>query len=415
MRALLLSTLPLLLSACVVHSQTGEGTEANEADKPDAPAAEEGAAAEGGARSGACSIPEGMTPAKPALAMPQIAAPEDVSFEREAAMLEVDENGKVKVSFEFSARNNASEAVELAVGFAWRIQETGGGGTSLSGFEIVGGRGELERCTIQGPEEMQQPFRDELLIVRISVEPGKTETIKGAYVGEVDQADKPQTLFGFHDRFVHNWKNKNWDWPYTKRKAYAEIKDELKPFHGRFGLGKAGRSQITIRSSKGEVWMRTMSHEQVTEKLRIPGTFRWSFWGGDKPAQVEFEYMPGVELMREIEVFRKIIKENRYDLRARIRLADLAGFAGDHEARVSILEALLKYWKKHHKEQMLHDANDVRGAAYVALVKSLLAIDEKGEAARRADEGIGVIKKLEEAGHDSEMNRMAREWLEKQL
>jgi hypothetical protein len=76
---------------------------------------------------------------------------------------------------------------------------------------------------------------------------------------------------------------------------------------------------------------------------------------------------------------------------------------------------LLKYWKKHHKEQMLHDANDVRGPAYVALVKSLLAIEETGEAGTRAQEGIEVIKKLEDAGHNSEMNQLAREWLGKHI
>jgi len=400
----------MLLSACG-HSQTGDATGA-EVEPPDTTAAGEGETG-ADAEADTCAIPAGMTPAAPALSMPQVAAAEGVSFEREAAMLEVSDDGEVKVSFEVSARNNGSAPVDLAIGFAWRIQETGSGEVSISGFEILGSKAPLERCTIPGPEQMQQPFRDELLISRIQLTPGKTETIKGVYTGRVEQADKPQTLFGFHDRFVHNWKN--WDWPYTKAKAYAAIADELKPFHGWFGLGRADRSQITIRSASGDEWIRTMSHEQVTEKLRIPGTYRWSFWGGEKPSQVEFEYVVGIPLSREIEVFRAIIKERRDDLRARIRLADLAGFAGDHEARVSILEALLKFWKKNAKEQMLADSNDVRGPAYVALVKSLLAIEQKDEAATRAQEGIDVIKELEAAGQNTEMNRMARTWLEKQL
>jgi len=359
-----------------------------------------------------CSIPEGMTPIAPVISMPQVAAPDSVKYELETAMLELNADGKIEVKFEFDARNKGDEAVDFAVGFAWRVQETGpGGGPEFSRVSIQLAEARMASCVIEGPEEVQQPYRDAVVYSKTSLEAGASITVKGSYVTSVPQLDKPTTLFGYPDRFGNNWKN--YDWPYTKAEAYEELGPQLRPFQGRFVPGKANRCQITLRSKSGENWIRTMSHQQNVEKLRMRGASRWEFYGSQKPAQVHFEYLPGVDLNAEIKTFRGIVRERRDDLRARIRLADLAGRAGDAEAEAEILESLLTRWKnKRAKEQMLTGRNDVRGAAYVALVRALKATDRERDAKQRAVEGIEVIDGLEDGVKDNETNRLIRDWLD---
>jgi hypothetical protein len=409
-------TTPLMLAAaliavaCGVHTQTGEGTDADDAkaqgDQGVGPGAAGGAGAQGG-----CAIPDGFNPGTPSLSMPQVVAPGGVTFERELVMIEIGEDGKVMVAFEFSALNKGEQATELAVGYAWRLKGTGPAERG-TGIDFKLDDGAIETCAIEGPPEMQQPFRDEVRFARFPIGPDDSITVKGSLMAQVDQADKPTTLFGYHDRFADNWKN--WDWPYTKSKPYAAIADKLRPFHGRFHLGPGGRAQIDIRPRSGDAWIRAMSHEQNVEKLRMSGAYRWEFYGENKPDQIEFEYVVGLTLHEEIEVFRKIIKKNRHDLRARIRLADLAGFAGDPAARADIIESLLKAWNKNAKEQLLIKRNDVRGPAYVALVKSLLAIDDKQAAAKYAAEGVELLDSFDDDFKKLEMNRLARRWLAQQ-
>jgi hypothetical protein len=407
MKLTLLSTLAIScsLTACG-GSQPADTSGAETVAPPAADSADAEEAAEG------CVIPEGLTPIAPVISMPQVSAPDSVKFELETAMLELGPDGAVDVGFEFDARNKGDAPAELVVGFAWRIQQTGpGAAIEFSKVLLQVPEATPESCAIDGPAEMQQRFRDVVVYSRATLGPGQSITVKGSYLTAVRAGDVPNRLFGYPDHFGDNWKN--YDWPFTKAKAYEEIAGDLTPFFGRFVPGKANRSQITLRSKSGESWIRTMSHQQNVERLRMRGAYRWEFYGDQKPSQVYFEYLPGVELEQEIGVFRAIVRERRDDLRARIRLADLASRAGDAEAEAEILDALLSRWKKKRaEEQQLVGRNDVRGPAYVALVRALAASERAGEAKQRAAEGYELLDGFEAKVKEIEMNRLILDWLD---
>ena len=300
---------------------------------------------------------------------------------------------------------NAGSASDTAmVGYAWRKRMTGKQAPPTRiDFKV----GEVKTCYHKSDQHIQQPFEDEVHYVEVTIEPGASTHVVGGYQVTIARADKPETLFGFHDRFSRNWKN--WDWPYTKAPQYKAVAADLKPFHGTFLTAPAVESRIILRGRDGLHWTRAMSHEQHVTKLRTPGAHAWNFRADQIPVHVEFEYLPGLDIQKELEAFAKIVKANPGDLRARIRLADLELYGGDPGKRVKGLKKLLDVWDKSAKKQLLTGRNDVRGPAYVALVKSLLQLDKKAEASRFAKKGLKLLDSLDT---NLEMNKLAARWLE---
>ncbi len=382
---------------------------------PTRPDGEPGEAREGGETTGADpatakknpdlelltgEVPSGLEPSDLVAGFPQVVG-DKIEVVRAAADLTLDGSGVVLVKFDIELKNPVKKHQKVLVGYVWRSRRTGDGAdwsrVNFDGHKAVA-------CTEHSSEKIKQPYQDVVFYIEVEVPSGKTTQVKGAYKLPVRRFDKPETLFGYQDRFSQNWKN--WDWPYTKADEYKEIAADLRPFYVRFFTNGATSTSVTLNGSRDA--LRTMSHEQNITKMRTPGTFAWNFGADDLPSMLSFEYVEGLDIQKEIGAFEKLKDARADDLRARIRLSDLYFFGGDMKERATLLEQTLKIWEKGAKEQMLSGSNDVRGAAYVALVGSLLATDQKAKARRFAKKGLKLIKdkKLKD-----EKTRLAAAWL----
>jgi len=407
-----------LLLACGVHVNNNVTPQATAAPDPGAPPTAEVAA--GQARAGAaaessdlesrradgtCRPPEGLSPTDPSLAFPQIIPAEGVETIAAAADVSLGPDGFVLFRFDLELANRTGEERLATVGYLWRERLVGADPPSI---EVKFEGADAVDCVASSPSNLQQPYRDRASHVEIAVPGGARVHVRGAYKLEIPRSEKPQTLFGYADHFSNNWKN--WDWPYIHAEQYGRIESKMLPYACQIRTVQAARAQVTLAGSTGANWLRAMSHEQNVEKLRQAGTYRWSFSAEDLPVALGLEYLPGLDAAEEIAAFEEIAAARPGDLRARIRLADLHRFAGDTARRVKVLEELLSVWESGAKEQMLTGRNDVRGPVYVALVTSLLALDKRERAAKRAAEGAKAV-----AGLDGqlEMNRLAAAWLAK--
>ena len=352
-----------------------------------------------------CEIPEGFSPSAIGPGFPQVVT-DGVETARASAQVLLGPEGTALVRFEVVLENKGDSEAGAKLGFVWRTRGvTRGEGCPEVGFEGL----DAARCVHDGPREVRQPHTDIATTVDVVVPPGSEKSVKGAYKIPLRRFDKPETLFGYEDRFSRNWKN--WDWPYTKSDEYAPVADSLRPYVAAFTTIPAGATQVTLAPADGRSeWLRAMSFEQNVTRMRKPGTYRWSFEGAELPGALRFEYAPGLEASEELKAFEAIAAEREGDLRARIRLADLHLFAGDTATRVQVLEQLLDRYEEGAKEQMLEGSNDVRLVAHVALVRSLLALRKEGEAKKRAGEGLELVDRVD---MKSDMNHLAAAYLKK--
>ena len=395
----------LLVSGCAIHAHNVQGAKSDvSADGEDATHVKSaGESTDVRSVTSDCAIPDGFSFSQIGPASPQVVASESIETTRSDATLIVDKDGGAYVEFNVELKNTGSSAKLAKVGYGWHKR--------LSGKQAPPTRvdfkvGEVKTCFRKSDQKIQQPFENEVSYVEVSIEAGASMNVIGGYKVAIARADKPETLFGFHDHFSRNWKN--WDWPYTKAPQYKSITDDLKPFVGTFLTAPALESRIILRSRDGMHWTRAMSHEQYVTKIRTPGAHAWNFTADQIPVHVGFEYLPGLDIQKELETFEEIVKANPDDLRARIRLADLELYGGDPEKRVRGLKKLLDVWDKSAKKQLLTGRNDVRGPAYVALVKSLLQLDKKDEAKRFAKKGLKLLDSMDKK---LEMNNLAASWL----
>ncbi len=392
----------LLVSGCVIHAHNVQG--AKSGGSADGEAHVESAGESTAVRSDSdCTIPEGFSFAQVGPASPQVVASGSIETTRADATLIVDVDGGAYVEFNMELKNTGSASNTALVGYGWHKRMTGRQAQQTRiDFKV----GKVKTCSHKSDQQIQQPFENEVHYLEVTIEPGASMNVIGGYQVTIARADKPETLFGFHDHFSRNWKN--WDWPYTNAPQYKSIADDLKPFHGTFLTTPAVESRIVLRGRDGVHWTRAMSHEQNVTKIRTPGAHAWNFAADQLPVHMEFEYLPGLDIQKELATFEKIVRANPGDLRARIRLADLELYGGDPGKRVKGLKKLLDAWEKNAKKQLLTGRNDVRGPAYVALVKSLLQLDKKDEARRFARKGLKLLDSLDKK---LEMNKLATRWL----
>ncbi len=398
-----LLSMALIVSGCAIHSHNVKETKS--AGSADSETHVESASepADFRSKTADCTIPEGFTFAQFGPASPQVVAPESIVTTRSDATLIVDKDGGAYVEFNMELKNTGSAADTALVGYGWH-KRMSGMQAPPTGIDFKAG--EVKTCSHKSDQQIQQPFENEVHYVEVTIEPGVATNVIGGYKVTIARADKPETLFGFHDHFSRNWKN--WDWPYTKATEYKNVVNVLKPFVGKFLTTPAVESRIILRGRDGVHWTRAMSHEQYVTKIRTPGAHAWNFTADQIPVHVEFEYLPGLDIQKELETFEKIVKANPNDLRARIRLADLELYGGDPDGRVRVIKKLLAVWEKNAKKQLLTGRNDVRGPAYVALVKSLLQLDKKDEARRFAKKGLNLLNSMNKK---LEMNKLAASWL----
>jgi hypothetical protein len=394
----------LLVPGCMIHSHNVQGAKSSGSSSGDARVEGEGESTAVRSETPDCTIPEGFSFAQFGPALPQVVASSTIETNRADATLIVDKDGGAYVKFNMELKNAGSAADTAMVGYAWRKRMIG---KQEAQTRIDFKAGEVKTCYKKSDQHIQQPFENEVHYVEVTIDPGASTNVVGGYKVVIARADKPETLFGFHDRFSRNWKN--WDWPYTKAPQYKSVAADLTPFHGTFLTAPAAESRIILRNRDELNWTRTMSHEQYVTRLRTPGAHAWNLTADQIPVHVEFEYLPGLDIQKELEAFEKIVKANPGDLRAWIRLADLELYGGDPAKRVKGLKKLLDVWDQNAKKQLLTGRNDVRGPAYVALVKSLLQLGKKAEASRFAKKGLKLLDSLDA---NLEMNKLAARWLE---
>ncbi|MCP4679405.1 MAG: hypothetical protein GY854_28730 [Deltaproteobacteria bacterium] len=363
-----------------------------------------------------CRIPSGLieNPGATIGAPRLIGTSENIRITTQRVGLTLGQNGEMWVTVDQVLENTGKSKEVAIVGYGWRVPNVSNPlplpARNIE-FESSSEEATIHQCMIPGPQRMVKPFTDVAHWTKVPVKPGEQFNVTSAYLATAKQASKPVTLFGYHDRFALNWKN--YAWPYTQADEYVAIADRLKTFHSRFTLIPAEQTQIIIRSETGDEWLRGMSHEQNTQKERTRGTYAWNFSRDTLPAEVEFEYVPGLPIDEELAVFNLIAKARPWDLRAHVRLIDLHRFAGDASERVKIIRSLLSKWDKNAKSQLLVAGNDVRAAAYVALVRALKETGRHKKAKEAANNGIALIDRLasESKRRARELSSLARQWL----
>jgi hypothetical protein len=418
----------LVAAACGVHNGQGSadsggvrseepGVEDADPGKPEAkarpvapkPEAETTPKPQAEAGEASCTIPEGLTVAADALALPVLAGPEGLSVERAGAMVELARTGDVLVRFELTVANGSKAAGTALVGLSWRTPSVGAAQQEpFAGLLLEAAGTKARTCRVESPKEMHQPWVDAGTWIELAVPAGGSAAITGMYKARATQAEKPATLFGYPDRFAENWKN--WDWPYTKAPEYAPVAERLKPFHGELALRPAAATKVTLRCRDGVDWLRTMSHEQNAQKLRSPGMYEWNFDAAALPTRLGFEILPDLPIQEEIAAFEALVKARKDDLRARIRLSDLLRFGGDAARRAEVLADLLKVWPGAAKKQLLEGRNDVRAGALVGRVIALRDAGKNAEAEQAAAEGVKLLSGFETKG-EGERNGLALSWL----
>ncbi|HUT78260.1 MAG TPA: hypothetical protein VM285_11265, partial [Polyangia bacterium] len=197
-----------------------------------------------------CAIPADLPRTGDVLALPSLAGPSGFAVEQAGAMIELTRTGEVLVRFELTVANGSTTDGTAVVGLSWRTPIVGTATVEpFAGLLLEAPGAKARTCRVASPTEMHQPFADAATWVEIAVPAGGKAKIGGMYKAKVPQADKPDTLFGYRDRFADNWKN--WDWPYTKAPEYAPVADRLKPFHGEIALGAAAATRVTLRCRDG--------------------------------------------------------------------------------------------------------------------------------------------------------------------
>ncbi len=330
--------------------------------------------------------------------------------------LTLDADGGLSVTASLRLRNPGDSPAEAVIGYGWRVPEVADPPTFPANnieLELDSENAISRKCIVSGPRGVVQPYVEMGHWAEVHLSAGQEVEVTSAYTARARQARWPVTLFGQADRFALNWKNH--EWPYTKSEEYASIADRLKPFHGSLVLGPAHETHILIRNERGDEWLRSLSHEQHLQKERTRGTYSWKFDERTLPNRVGFEYVSGLPIAEEIDVFSAIVKARPWDLRAHIRLADLHYFGGDTETRAGAIRHLLEVWDGNAKKQLLTGRNDLRPAAYVALVSALESLGKAGEAKQAARQGIALIDKIIAAApgphHVEEQANLARAWL----
>lgn len=361
----------------------------------------------GATRLETCDIPEGLKASTLSPGFPAVVG-EGLETERASALILLGPDGTASIMFEMVVKNPSAVDAEALVGYVWR---TRGAGEGKDFATVEFDSTKTSTCSASGPREARQPHTDIAFFTSVTVSAGQTSSVKGSYSIPLRQFDKPESIFGYEDRFSRNWKN--WDWPYTKAEPYARIADDLRPYVANFATVSARATQITLAPADGRSnWMRSMSFEQNVTMLRKPGTYRWDFGADDLPSTLRFEYLPGLDIKIEMKVFEEIAAANPDDLRAMIRLADLNLFGGDTSERIEILGRLLDHYDGAAGEQMLSGSNDVRAAAHVAIVRSLMSMKKVAEAREAASRGMKTIADLDAR---TDLNRLAAIYLKSVL
>jgi hypothetical protein len=351
-----------------------------------------------------CAFAEGIEPSRFNPAMPRVSAPAAVTVKKAEATVELAADGAVRVRYDLTLANAGSVRAEALVGYAFRLH---GGGDEVRPSEGVAfdGAFEVKRCTAASPPEMHAVFRDETVYAVVPIDAGAEARVAGEAAFVLQRAGAPMTLLGYVDAFAQNLKN--FAWAYLKDGAYAPIADRVKPFYGAIDLVAADTLRVTI-TAKGNAWLRAVSYEQSSVPVTAVGARQLRFGPGEAPSSIEIEFNPDLELREELEAFRKIASARGTDLRAAIHLADLLGFEGDAAERARVLEKILASWDANAEKQLLTGRNDVRAAAYVALVRSLEGAGRSAEARKRAAEGKRIAESLDAS---ADMNRLAARWL----
>lgn len=395
------------LAGCVAHT----GLEPAADDPGAAGAAPEPAPAAAGdvatATPAPCPFLEAVEPRPMAPGLPRLAPAAGISVGDVRATIRVAAEGQALVGFDIDLSNAGAVPVEAMLGYAFR---TGGGrGVTPLGERVTFGEGvDVRSCAAgSGPRE-HGVYEDEAAYAVVAVGAGQTVRVRGEASFALRRSEAPSTLFGFPD--AHALNLKRFPWSYLGDPAYAAMAGSVRPYAGSLDLIPSAALRVIISGEARVNWMRAMSHEQNGAVLRSPGTFGWNFLEGDAPERVSFEYDPDLPVRDEVALFRELAGRRKTDLRALIRLADLQRFGGDQAERVATLEALLGAWEANAEEQLLTGGNDVRGAAWVALVRTLHLLDRKPEAKARAREGLAVVEKADPA---AEVNRAAAKWLAK--
>jgi len=401
-RVLLVSILAASVQACVAHSARGtsgdDGEPESEPPADVAPAEPRPAGAEG------CAFAEGIGPERLGPAMPRVSAPDGVTVRSAEAAVELAADGGVRVRFALDLANAGAARAEARVGYAFRLQ---GSEAEVKPSDGVAFDGELEvtRCAAASPPKMHAVFRDETIYATVPIEPGEEARVEGEASFGLSRASSASVVLGQEDSAAQNLKN--FKWAYVKDDAYAAIADRAKPFYGAIALVAADALKVTI-TAQGKPWLRGVSYEQNAVPVQAIGAVQLRFGKGEAPSAVAFEYNPELDLGEELAFFRKLAAARPDDLRAQIRVADLLRFGGDPAERAAALEKLLAAWDANAKAQLLTGRNDVRAAAYVALVRSLEASGRSADARKRAAEGKKVAESLDAT---SDLNRLASRWL----
>lgn len=395
-RIVLALVVGIAASGCVVHNARGT---------PDDTAEPEGRAAE--AEGEACELAPGIDPVRAAPAMPRVVAPDGVVVKAAEATVELAADGAVKVRWELTLSNGGGARAEALVGYAFRVH--GGGDERPTDGVSFEGSVEAVRCSTMSAPEMHAVYRDETAYVVVPLEAGAEAKLSGAASFRFQRASSPMTILGQKDVFALNLKN--FAWSYVKDPVYSEVAARVKPFHGSVELLAADSLRVTITAG-GKPWLRAVSFEQNAVPVQKIGAHQLRFGPGEAPSAVEIEFDPELELGDEIAAFRKLAGAREADLRAAIHLADLLLFGGDAGERAKLLEKLLAAWDASAEAQLLTGRNDVRAAAYVALVRSLEAAGRSADARNRAAEGLEIAKSLDEK---ADVNRLAVSWLKKYL
>jgi hypothetical protein len=355
----------------------------------------------------ACAFLERVPPIDPGPGVPRVAAPAAVIVTEVRADLKLSADGKIALKFDVDLSNPDGAAAEALVGYAFRTP--GDRIAAPLADRVAFGDGlETRSCGAKSAPALHAVYTDEAAYAVVSIPGGGEAHASGEVSFEARRFDSPMTLFGYEDAAALNLKR--FPWSYLQDAAYRASADSARPYFSAIDLVPAQKVRVIVSAQDHGNWIRAMSHEQNGAVLRSPGTFGWSFMEADAPAKVAFEFNPALGIADEIRLFEALAAARPKDLRAMIRLTDLQRFGGDKRERADVLEKLLAAYEANAQEQLLAGGNDVRAAAYVALVKSLDLAGDRPAAKAKAREGIAAMEKLDAP---AKTNRAALAWLKK--
>jgi hypothetical protein len=358
---------------------------------------------------GACAFDDGIPPGRFGPGMPRVSAPDAVSVKGAEVNVELRADGSARVSSALVLANAGRIRAEARVGYAFRLHGGRGEQRPADGVAFKGAA-DVRRCEAASRPELQAVYRDETAYAVIPIAAGAEARVESSAVFRLDRALAPMTLFGQEDLFGQNLKN--FAWSYLRDPVYGAIAERAEPFVGAIDLIPADALRVTIRTADAAPWLRGLSCEQNESPVMLVGARQLRFGRADAPSRIYVEYNPVFDLGEELAAFRELAAARGTDLRAAIRVADLLRFGGDPEERAAVLERLLAAWDGNAEAQLLTGRNDLRAAAYVALIRSLEAGGRSADARARAEEGLRIAATLDA---DADVNRLAVRWLERYL